>query len=141
VRGVLDPPVSAFSLSLYRHPFLYTLFSSRFTLIINNNKETAAAQVHDWVVRRLGGILSSVDHRVKIHNITPATVKERGDVERCGNTGLCNITKTTRLDRLTSSSTYSDSRFYFDTYAFWKITTVFSGTPDAHQEDGWCPRA
>jgi hypothetical protein len=26
VRGVLDPPVSAFSLSLYRHPFLYTLF-------------------------------------------------------------------------------------------------------------------
>jgi hypothetical protein len=37
VRGVLDPPVSAFSLSLYRHPFIYTLFSSRFTLIINNN--------------------------------------------------------------------------------------------------------
>ncbi len=36
VRGVLDPPFSAFSLSLYRHPFLYTLFSSRFTLIINN---------------------------------------------------------------------------------------------------------
>ncbi len=25
-----------FSLSLYRHPFIYTLFSSRFTLIINN---------------------------------------------------------------------------------------------------------
>jgi hypothetical protein len=38
VRGVLDPPVSTFSLSLYRHPFLYTLFSYRFTLIINNNK-------------------------------------------------------------------------------------------------------
>jgi hypothetical protein len=36
VRGVLDPPVSAFTLSLHRHPFLYTLFSSRFTLIINN---------------------------------------------------------------------------------------------------------
>ena len=36
VRGVLDPPVSEFSLSLYRHPFLYTLFSSHFTLIINN---------------------------------------------------------------------------------------------------------
>jgi hypothetical protein len=29
-------PVSVFSLSLYRHPFLYTLFNSRFTLIINN---------------------------------------------------------------------------------------------------------
>jgi hypothetical protein len=38
VRGFLDPPVSAFSLSLYRHPFLYTLFTSRFTLIINNKK-------------------------------------------------------------------------------------------------------
>ncbi len=36
MRGVLDPLVSAFSLSLYRHPFLYTLFRSRFTLIINN---------------------------------------------------------------------------------------------------------
>ncbi len=37
VRGVLDPPVSVFSLSLYRHPFLHTLFTSRFLLIINNN--------------------------------------------------------------------------------------------------------
>jgi hypothetical protein len=36
MRDVLDPPVSTFSLSLYRHPFLYTLFSSRFTLTINN---------------------------------------------------------------------------------------------------------
>jgi hypothetical protein len=35
-RFILDPPVSVFSLSLYRHPFLYTLFTSRFTLIINN---------------------------------------------------------------------------------------------------------
>jgi hypothetical protein len=103
--------------------------------------KSAATQVHDWVVYRLGGILSSVGHRVKVHNITPETRKERGDVEiRFGNTGLCNIAKTTRLDRLPSSSTCSDSRFYFDAYAFWKITVVFSGTPDAHQEDGWCPR-
>jgi hypothetical protein len=43
--------------------------------------KSAATQVHDWVVRRLGGILGSVAHRVKIHNITPATGKERGDVE------------------------------------------------------------
>ncbi len=43
--------------------------------------KSAATQVHDWVVRRLGVILSSVGHRVKIHNITPATGKERGDVE------------------------------------------------------------
>ncbi len=33
------------------------------------------------------------------------------------------------------------TRFYFDTYAFWKITDVFSWTADAHQADGWCPRA
>ncbi len=43
--------------------------------------KSAATQVHDWVVRRLGDILSSVVHRVKINNITPATGKERGDVE------------------------------------------------------------
>jgi hypothetical protein len=43
--------------------------------------KSATTQVHDWVVNRLGGILSSVGHRVKIHNITPATGKERGDVE------------------------------------------------------------
>ena len=40
-----------------------------------------ATQVHDWVVRRLGDILSSVGHRVKVHHITPATGKERSDVE------------------------------------------------------------
>jgi hypothetical protein len=39
VCEVLDPPVSAFSLSLYRHPFLYTLFSSRFTLKYNKQLE------------------------------------------------------------------------------------------------------
>jgi hypothetical protein len=43
--------------------------------------KSAATQAHDWVVRRLGGILSSVGHRVKVHNITPASGKERGDVE------------------------------------------------------------
>ena len=30
---------------------------------------------------RLGGILGSVGPKVKIHNITPATGKERGDLE------------------------------------------------------------
>jgi hypothetical protein len=43
--------------------------------------KSAATQVHDWVVYRLGVILGSVGHRVKIHNITPTTVKERGVVE------------------------------------------------------------
>ena len=39
------------------------------------------SQSHDWVVYRLGGILGSVGHKVKIHKITPATGKERGDLE------------------------------------------------------------
>jgi hypothetical protein len=39
------------------------------------------SQVHDWVVYRLGVIFGSVGHRVKIHKITPATGKERGDLE------------------------------------------------------------
>jgi hypothetical protein len=43
--------------------------------------KSAATQVHDWVVYRLGGILGSVGHRVKIHKTTPAQGKERGDVE------------------------------------------------------------
>ena len=30
---------------------------------------------------RLGGILGSLGHKVKIHKITPATGKERGDLE------------------------------------------------------------
>ena len=33
------------------------------------------------MVYRLGGILGSVGHKVKIHKITPATGKERGDLE------------------------------------------------------------
>jgi hypothetical protein len=43
--------------------------------------KSVASQVHDWVVYRLGGILGSVGHKVKIHKITPATGKERGDLE------------------------------------------------------------
>jgi hypothetical protein len=43
--------------------------------------KSAASQAHDWVVYRLGGILGSVGHRVKIHKITPVTGKERGDLE------------------------------------------------------------
>jgi hypothetical protein len=43
--------------------------------------KSAASQVHDWVVYKLGVLLGSVGHRVKIHNITPVTGKERGDLE------------------------------------------------------------
>ncbi len=37
--------------------------------------------VHDWVVYKLGTLLGSVGHRVKILNITSVTDKERGDLE------------------------------------------------------------
>ncbi len=43
--------------------------------------KSEASQVHDWVVYLLGDILGSVGHRVKIHEITPSTCKERGDLE------------------------------------------------------------
>ena len=43
--------------------------------------KSTASQVHDWVVYKLGTLLGSVGYRVKIHKITPATDKERGDIE------------------------------------------------------------
>ena len=43
--------------------------------------KSADFQVHDWVVYKMGTLLGSVGHRVKIHNITPVTGKERGDLE------------------------------------------------------------
>ncbi len=39
------------------------------------------SQVHEWSVYRLGALLGSVGHRVKIHKITSVTGKERGDIE------------------------------------------------------------
>ncbi len=36
--------------------------------------KSAASQVHEWVVYRLGGILGSVGQKVKIHKITPDLV-------------------------------------------------------------------
>ena len=33
--------------------------------------KSVVSQVHDWVVYRLGVILGSVGHKVKIHKITP----------------------------------------------------------------------
>ena len=43
--------------------------------------KSAASQVHDWVVYKLGVILGSVGHKVKIHKITSTIDKERGDIE------------------------------------------------------------
>ena len=37
------------------------------------------SQVHDWVVHKLGSLLGSVGHRVKIYNITPATGNNLGE--------------------------------------------------------------
>jgi hypothetical protein len=67
VRDVLDPPVSAFSLSLHRHPFLYTLFNSRFTLIINNNNNHLTHKLLKTVVLRInlnlvGALIASKSH-------------------------------------------------------------------------------
>ena len=39
------------------------------------------SQIHEWVVYKLGVLLGSVGHKVKIHKITPVTGKERGDIE------------------------------------------------------------
>ena len=43
--------------------------------------KSADSQVHDSVVYKMGTLLGSVGHRVKIHKITPETDKERGDLE------------------------------------------------------------
>jgi len=40
-----------------------------------------SSQVHDCVVHKLGVLLGSVGHRLKIHKITPAWGKERGDLD------------------------------------------------------------
>ncbi len=42
---------------------------------------SVVSQVHDWVLYRLGDILGSVVHRVKIHKIRYTTDKGRGDLE------------------------------------------------------------
>ena len=43
--------------------------------------KSAVSQVHDWVVYKMGTLLGSVGHRFKIHKITPATGKQRVDIE------------------------------------------------------------
>jgi hypothetical protein len=67
-RGVLDPPVSVFSLSLHRHPFLYTLFNSRFTLIINN-------RLWEVIISEFMRLLFLPDHRETDRFFTPSGVQ------------------------------------------------------------------
>ncbi len=47
----------------------------------NSISDFTGSRLRDWVVYKLGDLLSSVGHKVKIHKITPTTDKERGDIE------------------------------------------------------------
>jgi hypothetical protein len=120
--------------------------------------KSAASQVHDWVVYRLGDILGSVGHRVKIHKVTPATGKERDDLGSVGHrvkihkvtpaTGkerddleikdYCVLTKTSRTGRSSFSSSYSNLGFHFDSYVLWKITCASYRTVHEHKTFSWC---
>jgi hypothetical protein len=89
----------------------------------------------DWVVYRLGGILGSVGHRVKIHKITPATGIQRGDLEIKDYVVLQKPQE--QADRLPPPRTLILD-LDFDSYALWKITCAFYRTADEHKMFGWC---
>ena len=78
--------------------------------------KSAASQVHEWVVYRLGGILGSVVHKVKIHKITPATGRERGDLE------IKDYVVLQKTQDQASSSSYFNLGFHYDSYTLWQIT-------------------
>ncbi len=65
-------------MSLSCNAFFYDIFGDPLQTC---QTKSATSQVHDWVVYKMGELLGSVGHRVKIHKITPATGKERGDLE------------------------------------------------------------
>ncbi len=54
------------------NPFDYDVCGDHFQTC---QVKSAVSQVHDWVVYRVGDILGSVGHKVKIHKITPVRVK------------------------------------------------------------------
>jgi len=56
-------------------------YSRNLTSIDRRIGHTQSNDIQKRVLYRLGGILGSVGHKVKIHKITPATGKERGDLE------------------------------------------------------------
>ena len=95
--------------------------------------KSSATQVHDWVVYRFGVILGSVGHRVKIHKITPATGKERGDIEIKDYVVLQKPQEQT--DNLPPPRTLILD--FTLTHTFRKITGAFSRTADAHKAFGW----
>ena len=98
--------------------------------------KSAATEGHDWAVYKLGGILGSVGHRVKIHKITPAQGKERGDME-IRDYVTSRLAKASGWDRPPSPSAHSDIGFHFDAHAFRKITVAFARTVDTQEAFGW----
>jgi hypothetical protein len=61
----LDPFVLAFSLSLYRHPFIYILFSSLFTKVYY---QAFFWVLIDLIVEILGLIIKSCDNQTESWN-------------------------------------------------------------------------
>ncbi len=112
--GVLDPPVSEFSLSLYRHPFLYTLFSSHFTLINNNyhkirkyradcnnnppnsvsfmsSIDGTSGRLHSEFVRLSGRSTSSVHHSLGVKRQGNRDTKMSREQKTSGNLNILKI--------------------------------------------------
>ena len=74
--GVPTPVLLGPSQQCTCNAFAYDIFGDHLQTC---QTKSAASQVHDWVVYKLGALLGSVGHHVKIHNITSVTGKERGD--------------------------------------------------------------
>ena len=78
ILGVPTPDLLGLSQSCGYNAFTYDSFGDHLQTC---QTKSATSQVHDWVVYKLGSLFDSVGHRVKIHNVTPPTDKERGDLE------------------------------------------------------------
>ncbi len=84
---------------------------------------------------KLGALLGSVGHRVKIHSITPVTGKERGDLEI---KDYVVMQKPQPQDNRLSSS-HSDHGLYHDPYSVWVFTCTPSSVPTVHQNKNGYP--
>ncbi len=96
--------------------------------------KSAASQVHDWVVYHLGGMFGSMGHRVKIHKITPATGKERGDLEIKDYVVLQKPQE--QDDRLPPPRTLIRIGLHFDSYAIWQFTCAYYRSADKNKAFG-----
>jgi hypothetical protein len=95
--------------------------------------KSAASQVHDWVVYKLGSLLGYVGHRVKMHNITPATGKERGDLEVKDYVVMQKpLPQATRLP-----PPYSDHGLYHDPSSVWVFTLPPYGLTHKYKTFRW----